>query len=142
MRKIKKYEIVIGIDAGVHTGYAIWNKKTKTLIVAKSLKIHEAMVRVKMLYESNSNTLVRVEDARQRKWFGNAGREKLQGAGSVKRDSQIWEDYLKDLGVDFVMVAPKNNTTKLNAESFKQITGYQGKTNEHARDAAMLCFGF
>lgn len=40
------------------------------------------------------------------------------------------------------MVPPKNNKTKLDATKFKQITGWKERTNEHGRDAAMLCFGY
>ena len=71
-----------------------------------------------------------------------AERKKLQGVGSAKRDASIWEDYLTDLGVEFEMVAPKRNITKLSQERFKVITGWQNRTNEHGRDAAMLVFGF
>ena len=86
--------------------------------------------------------LERFEDARLRKWIPQIkGKEVLQGVGSVKRDAGIWEDFLRDLGVPFEMVAPKNNITKLSADSFRKITGWQSKTNEHSRDAAMLVFG-
>lgn len=69
-------------------------------------------------------------------------RKRLQGVGSVKRDASIWEDYLKDLGVSFEMVAPKRNVTKLKQETFKRYTGWDKRTNEHGRDAAMLVFGY
>ena len=69
-------------------------------------------------------------------------RSKLQGVGSVKRDCTIWEDFLKDLNVSFEMVAPKRNVTKLTHEQFVRLTGYDKRTNEHNRDAAMLVFGF
>jgi hypothetical protein len=84
---------------------------------------------------------VRFEDARLRKWFGNAGREKLQGAGSIKRDCVIWNDFLTRKQIPFEAVAPKNNKTKLSSKAFKEITKYEGKTSEHSRDAAMLVFG-
>lgn len=107
-----------------------------------TVKIHVAMAAVKTWHETNATeVMVRVEDARKRKWFGDAGRSQLQGAGSIKRDAKIWEDFLTDLGVEFEMVAPKNNRTKLNAEMFKRMTGYMGASSEHARDAAMLVFG-
>ena len=64
-----------------------------------------------------------------------------QGAGSVKRDSQIWEDFLSDNGIRFEMRAPKNNTTKLSADVFKALTKWPKRTNSHERDAAMLVFG-
>ena len=78
--------------------------------------------------------------------FGQSVREmykllKLQGAGSVKRDSTIWDEYLKSTGVAYTMVAPVNNRTKMTADSFRRTTGYTGRTNEHNRDAAMLVFG-
>ena len=37
--------------------------------------------------------------------------------------------------------APKDNKTKLNADQFSRITKWEGRTNEHGRDAAMLIFG-
>ncbi len=139
-----KYRYHIGIDCGVNTGFALWDSKEKLLSTSCG-KIHIAMEVAKDLLSkfSNEDKTVKlyVEDARKRKWFGNSGKEKLQGAGSVKRDAKIWEDYLTYLKADFEMVAPKNNKTKLSAEQFRNITGYKAKTNEHSRDAAMLVFG-
>lgn len=139
----KKYRYYIGIDTGVNTGFAIWDKQQKSFYSIQSIMIHDALNAVTNWYNQNiiSEMFVRVEDARKRKWFGKRSDFKVQGAGSIKRDAKIWEDFLNDLGVDFEMVAPKNNKTKMNAESFKKITGWQGKTNEHARDAAMLVYG-
>jgi hypothetical protein len=135
-------KIVIGIDSGVETGFAVWNKAERCLLQVCSLKIHQAMDRVLETHRLNpGNLIVRVEDARKRKWFGNAGREQLQGAGSIKRDAVIWEDFLTDHKIPFEMIAPKNNKTKTDADYFKRITGWQARTNNHARDAAMLCFG-
>lgn len=91
--------------------------------------------------------MVRVEDARQRTWVPWQKNEKYErgkreGAGSVKRDAKIWEDFLKDLGIPFEMVAPKKNKTKVSDAYLQQLTGYAGKTSQHARDAAMLVIGF
>lgn len=131
--------LCVGLDTGTHTGFAVWDKGKKQLIELSTLKIHRAMERVKELSISD-DVVVYFEDARLRTWFGNAGREALQGAGSVKRDCSIWEDFLTDLGVEWHAVAPKNNATKLNATFFEKITGWKGRTSEHARDAAMLVF--
>ena len=136
----KTYDVVIGIDTGVHTGLSVWNVKEKCLGAVDTMRIHEAMEIVSGYVPVNC--LVRVEDARKRTWFGNAGREKLQGAGSIKRDATIWEDFFTDLKVDFEMVAPKNNSTKMDAKTFKAMTGYNGSTTDHGRDAGMLVFGY
>lgn len=141
--------IYVGIDTGVETGFSEWDNRERKLLTVCSLKIHEAMARVKELAELHGKKLVvRVEDPRQRTWFGTERmtrekeRKRLQGVGSVKRDATIWEDFLTDLGVQFEMVAPKRNVTKLPQETFKTYTGWKKRTNEHGRDAAMLVFGF
>lgn len=135
----KKYKYYIGIDCGVATGITVWSKYDANIRHIATVKIHEAMEAVKFWHEAyKDEVLVRVEDARKRKWFGKAGREQLQGAGSIKRDAKIWEDFLDDLKVDYEMVAPKNNKTKLSSEDFKRLTKYQKATSEHARDSAML----
>lgn len=142
--KLKKYKWIIGIDPGINTGYAIWEVEDKRFWIIQSIMIHEAIKSFLTYKETGllNQIFVRVEDARKRKWFGKSGREQLQGAGSIKRDAKIWEDFLTDLGIDFEMVAPKNNKTKLDAKKFALITKFEGKTNEHGRDAGMLCFGY
>lgn len=139
MYKNKRY--IIGVDPGVNTGISVWDKTEKKFSYVGCVKIHMAM-QIIMDWVSNRSALVRVEDARKRLWFGSSGREQLQGAGSIKRDCLIWEDYLKHIGADYEMVAPKNNKTKLDADKFRKITGWTERTNEHARDAGMLVYGF
>ena len=131
--------LLIGIDAGVNTGFATWDGESLTL---DTLTITRAMAKVMVLKEATDcNIHVFVEDARKRHWFGNAGRERLMGAGSVMRDCSIWEDFLTEQGIQFTLVPPKYNMTKLDADRFRAMTHYKGKTNEHNRDAAMLVFG-
>ena len=56
--------------------------------------------------------------------------------------TQIIIDWCELHNIKVTPVKPNENSmTKLNAQTFKQITGYQGKTNEHCRDAAMLIWG-
>jgi hypothetical protein len=141
--EIKKYRYYIGIDTGVNTGFALWDAKEKIFQVVKTMKIHEALRLISAMYragDTSKNTFIRVEDARLRRWFGRTGVEKLQGAGSIKRDAVIWEDFLKDIGIDFEMVAPKENSTKMKSEHFAKLTKWKKPTNYHSRDAAMLVF--
>jgi hypothetical protein len=131
----------IGIDAGTHTGFAVWSWEDKKLVDIRTLAIHEALEEVMLYHESMGGVIVRVEDARLRSYFGTSGPEMWQGAGSIKRDCSIWEDFLEDKGITFQMVAPKNNKTKLKSAMFKRLTGWNRQTSEHARDAAMLVYG-
>lgn len=69
-----------------------------------------------------------------------AEKKKAQGAGSIKRDAKIWEEFCEHYQVDYELIAPKDNITKLSREVFKEITGWTGRTSEHSRDATMLIF--
>ena len=140
--------ILIGIDTGTHTGFAVYDTKTRKLVEVTSMKIHQAMDRVAEMNKLHTDIKIRVEDPRQRTWFGTERmsreqeRQKLQGVGSVKRDATIWDDYLKDLGVPYEMVPPRYNVTKRTSDIFKRYTGWTKPTNEHGRDAAGLIYGF
>jgi hypothetical protein len=145
----KQHTYLVGIDSGTETGFAEWSREApRRLVSVKSLLIHQAMSKVDELYRYHGNRLyVRVEDARLRTWIPSMPSEsrergRREGAGSVKRDAVIWEDFLKDLGVDFEMVAPKNNKTKVTHEFFTKLTGWDKPTNGHGRDAAMMVYGY
>ena len=56
--------------------------------------------------ETGHEIKLRIEDARLRKWYGNAGREELQGAGSVNRDASIWETRCKEQRIDYRTISP------------------------------------
>jgi hypothetical protein len=138
---LKDYALIIGIDPGVNTGISCWHKAEKRLLWVECHPAVEAEILVLKMAAEGRNIWVRFEDARMRKWFGNAGREQLQGAGSIKRDCQRWEEFLTYHNIPFEKVAPKNNRTKMTAAEFKMLTGWQGKTNEHGRDSASLIIG-
>ena len=136
--------IYIGIDPGTHTGVAFWNSTSKVLFDLYTLPIHRALEKVKRCYNDNKGLFdicVFFEDARQRRWYGKESNEKLQGAGSVKRDCSIWEDFCKDEMISYLALPPIKGGTKVSESYFKTISGWQGRTSNHARDAAMLVIG-
>ncbi|MBR1690590.1 MAG: hypothetical protein IJ713_07435 [Oscillibacter sp.] len=138
--------IHIGIDTGRHTGFAVWDG---TRFVELDTKSISAAILETLRYAANfgrENVTVYIEDARLRTWIPREKslaefKGRAQGAGSVKRDASIWEDFCAEEEIRLVKVPPKYNTTKLSSEAFARITGYKGRTSEHARDAAMLVFG-
>jgi hypothetical protein len=103
---------IIGIDTGVHTGIAVVENgklsKVTTTTIARALEM------VKALAEDNDAFVV-VEDARLRKWYKPMSREQerqiLQGVGSVKRDAEVWEDFLQLNNIPHRMQAPKFQST-------------------------------
>jgi hypothetical protein len=91
-------------------------------------------------YHQMHEVTVCIEDARKKVWYGSEQAKRAMGAGSVRRDAKIWEDFCKDYKIPFLLIAPKSNRTKLSEQSFKAITKHQERASEHARDAAMLVF--
>lgn len=136
-------KILIGIDTGVNTGFAVAIDDGDGGVLQKveCVSITKAMANINELVSTSGkeNIKLYIEDARLRTWF-TGGREKAQGVGSVKRDAQIWEEWCKEQDLNYIMIHPKANTTKTKADVFKKRTGWLGRTNEHARDAAMLVF--
>lgn len=140
--------IHIGIDPGVSTGYAAWDAAERKLAEVQTLKIHKAIAFVLELHYTGLLHSVTFEDARLRTWFGKMDREQAkygaavrEGAGSVKRDCSIWADFLGDHGIAYKAIKPQAGATKWKADHFARVTGWTGRTSEHARDAALLVFG-
>lgn len=142
---------LIGIDPGVNTGIAVWDTKGRRFLVIDTVKIHKAMHIVDTFCSGGDGVKVVVEDARARKWFARERsvseyRGKMMGAGSVKRDCKIWEDFLADRQKDGLIMgyelrSPQPGLTKWGPEEFRKYTGVRERTSNHARDAAMLVFG-
>ena len=135
-----KKRIIIGIDPGVKTGFAIWIPCEQKFSGIETFGI----VKVLSLIENSLASFeieIRFEDARKRKWFGDSGREKLQGAGSIKRDSSIWQEFCEYHNVPYEAIKPAAGSTKWDSEYFKKVTGWTKRTSSHARDAALLVFG-
>lgn len=129
--------MIVGIDPGVKTGFAVYSRESRAIITALTLTAVAAEERIKELKPE----CVYIEDARLRQWKGLAGAERLKGVGSVERDCKRWQEFCEHHNISFKLVAPKNNMTKLSSERFELITGYTGRTSEHSRDAGMLVFG-
>lgn len=128
---------LIGIDTGVNTGVSIWNVSEGRFELITSTSILKAfeIIRAHKSYIE----MVYVEDARQVKY--KTSRYKAQGAGSVKRDCGIWEEFLAMEKIPSTFVRPQKAITKIDAARFKRMTRWEGRTNEHGRDAAMLIYG-
>ena len=147
-----KPDWAIGIDPGTKTGVAVWNVKTQKFHFVFTYTIFEALIFVEnWIVKTEGSTLVVIEDARKRfkipEKDGKPDVSRLQGAGSVKRDSAIWQEaceYWKmNFGAEkfnFKMVAPNGKTNSLakDKELSSRNLGLTYGTTEHARCAAFL----
>lgn len=137
--------IFVGIDPGVNTGLAIWDTaKGGFFIDVMTGTIVEAMMRIRQIDTKSIKSIV-MEDARQRKWIPQEQnlsqfKGRAMGAGSVKRDCSVWEEFCDYWGIPLEKVPPRKGLTKWDADTFARITGWKGRTSNHARDAALLVF--
>ena len=137
--------LVAGIDPGLHTGLAVWDTSSRQFLEIRCSGIVDAMDYLDHLRAERGIGLVVFEDARQRTWIPRERdlaqmKGRAMGAGSVKRDCSIWEEWCKARQVQYIASRPKNGMTKLTDAYFRGITGYDRRTNNHGRDAAMLVF--
>lgn len=136
---------VIGIDPGTNTGYAVWNVQRGAFDEVECMKVHKVLTELYELWNNNptSEYLIRIENPNTWKPFGGKRNNAiLQGAGSIKRDYAILTDALTDWGIPFEGVSLHAAPKKLTAEAFRKLTGWQERTNQHGRDAAMLCYKY
>lgn len=138
----------IGIDPGTKTGFAVWDSDKRQFVEMDTKSISAALLDA-LRYAANfgrDNVTIVMEDARKRVWLPREKdiseyRGKLMGAGSVKRDCSIWEEFCREEDIRLVLVPPRKGATKWDADYFKKVTGWDGRTSNHARDAALLVFG-
>ena len=138
--------IVVGIDPGLHTGLAVWDTVTRQFDDIVTVGIVAAMDYLNELSQKRGIGLVVFEDARQRKWIPRERdiaqmKGRAMGAGSVKRDCAIWQEWCERRHIQFVASPPRSGMTKLTDAYFRGLTGYDRRTNNHGRDAAMLVVG-
>ena len=137
--------LVVGIDTGMHTGLAVWDTTTRQFLDIRCSGIVDAMEYLRQLQDTRKIGLVVFEDARKRKWIPRERdlaqmKGRAMGAGSVRRDSAIWEEWCDYHKIQHIATPPRQGLTKWTDESFRRITGYDRRTNNHGRDAAMLVF--
>lgn len=144
-RPIQRGELdhVVGIDPGTATGIADYDVVAGELCIVECWRFWIAYEFLVSFYD-RSSTLVIVEDASlisptfHHKALTEAAKAKTsQRVGQVKRESQLLIEGLRRAGFFVQGVKPRG---KMNADQFKRLTGWQGKTNSHSRDAGAMAF--
>lgn len=144
--------ILIGIDPGVKTGYAVWDTVKKKFRYIGSVSPSIAILGIQEAGKDFKDVRIYVEDV-----YSNKAVWSKKGASPD--ETRKWTKVSRNVGInqgicyviismltvmayDHVLIKPgKRSITKIDAETFNKITGYTEQTDEHGRDAAMLVFG-
>lgn len=140
--------IYIGIDPDVDkNGFAYYHTLTKSLEL-KSYSfwdLIEEIERVLYILDFDDSFHVVIEGGwlnKKSNWHGGnklASSRIAKNVGSNHQVGKLIVEYCEQNGIPHEVVKPTKS--KLNAETFKKVTGYEGRTNQETRDAAMLVFG-
>ena len=136
--------IVIGIDPGVNMGVAIYEDgELIDLLTVEPL----GLVDIINAYAAHP-LFIAFEDSRLQSHVWLPSQSKGVAANISRKVGMVdaWcymiERLCKYYDVAYMRISPKAKGEKLNAEDFKHITGWTGKSNQHERDAAMVAWQF
>ncbi len=140
--------LLIGIDPGVHTGFASWDTDKKEFTVLKTLTFWKTIKAFEAIDLETPKELIHVyiEDPGGNKpTFGRSRMSKAildrksQNVGSNKAEARLLIEYLKMNGYNYTAVVP--TASKLKAEGFEKMTKITTRTSQHVRDAAFMVYG-
>lgn len=155
--KPTKPKVVIGLDPGMKTGFAVKDLATGKYLTVETIRRTDIQERILGMMEQYEVYVV-YEDARLRKWYGayeqilyrkfmagakmtaierNTYKGLLKGAGNVEGSCSYIEEFCKKHRIKRLGVAPTAGKTKVSDTVLRRITGLES-LDSHAGDAVML----
>lgn len=136
--------IILGIDPGANTGIATF--EDGVLVALETIAPHQ----IEQLLRARTPARVVFEDSRlqTRAWTAQAKTAKGAGLATARSLGQVdaWCALItalcEQLSVPAHGISPKNKGAKLNAAQFERLTGWQGRSNQHERDAATCAWRY
>lgn len=149
LRPMKK-RFVVGIDPGVNTGFALWDRLTTEIRMMHTWDFWKVIdwFRTGPISIDPNNYFVIIETpnaartlyARKDDQSEGRGRERMaSNVGSNRREAELLADGIERLGFEVRRVTPTRS--KWTAADLKRKTGITQRTNEHVRDAIALVYG-
>ena len=139
-----KQKYIIGIDPGKKTGFAIFNIFEKRITSASTQTfwdVYYYLHEISIIGRTDEYIInIEVPNSNhnwQKNKDGSKNIKADKGVGAICRESEILAKGIENLEFQVNRIHPRG---KLNASQVKKITGYNGRTNPHVRDAIMLCW--
>ena len=154
-----KKRFVIGVDPGVKTGFAVWDRESGKFVTIETRDFWGVMLPLICDTENllphaiirNTTAEFIVEVAHYAPTFiqrrekatsiGTADRMS-RNVGGVTREAQLIVSGLRACGYTVIETKPLGKAKKAadDVRDFERLTGWTKQTSQHARDAARLCF--
>jgi len=133
---------LIGIDPGKNTGFAAYDTEKKAFVMCNTYSFWETIELLEHYRPQGFLAYVELPKTKHVWHSGaksqNAKNRTAVNVGSVIREAELIVEWLEREEVEHKTVAPKG---KVNDAVFRKLTGWTGRTSQHARDAGMLLVG-
>ena len=129
--------ILVGLDPGIKTGVAIANNGELLVLKTFYLKQTNLFDIFDFIQKANPDKII-LEDSSLVSNLWNNG----NSVGKNQMLSRIFKDFAlyHNIKIECVnpMIRKRGYSTKLSKTQFEKLTGWNKKSSEHSRDAAML----
>lgn len=140
-----KEKIYIGIDPDVDLcGIACWDAETKSFDYIKKMGFWDIIEEIKLWniplhLVIEAGWLIKKSNFHTHPKQGKRVGERIaKNVGSNHQIGKLLYEYCNRKKITVTLVKPQG---KIKAETFKNLTKWQTRTNQDMRDAAMLVFG-
>lgn len=133
---------IIGIDPGVNTGIATYQKGA--LVGLQTIEPHQIGA---YLLEAKPTRVI-FEDSRLISFMFTqvksraAALKMARNVGEIDGWCRVITSVCGELGIPFHGISPKAKGAKVGATEFARVTGWLAQSNQHERDAAMVAFPY
>ncbi len=136
--------IVMGIDPGQATGAALYRdgelRALRTVAPVEIQALIREVVPDMVVYE-DSRLQSRIWGARVKTTLG-AKLATARSLGQVDAWCSLIVELCDELRITAHGISPKGKGSKLDADQFRQVTGWVGRSNQHERDGAMVAWPY
>lgn len=152
--RARDYWYAIGIDPGKSTGIALYHRVAKKVLgcwtsdfwgcynLLRDLQVRSRFV---VVIEAPVKTaLYANQQAEADKGSAKRGNRMMANVAQNAHEADLLATGLEELGYVVVRKRPKRRNHKTadeDREHILEVTGYDGESNPHTRDAIMLCWG-
>ena len=137
-----KHRTILGIDPGAHTGVAVYiGGKLDKLSTVEPWRIPEVIQAFgadRVVFEDSRLTSFMFTTVKSRQ----AALKMARNVGEVDGWCKLIVAVCEQLKIPAHGISPKAKGAKLGADAFKRLTGWDGPSNEHTRDAAAIAWPY
>ena len=145
MNTINKPYLLLGIDPDVSkSGVACWNQADKKFEYITTMDFFDLLDLLKK--HSFKEVVIEASWLISRVVYGKFDKQAQykqmaisKAVGANRQIGKLLELFCKKYNISYRLVKP--TSSKVDAETFKNLTKWEGRTNSEERDSALLIFG-